>query len=87
MDMLKVMLKKYMTNRIMMKEKEKYNYKQGKTKKLIGLIKHQEVGKIDTKLAALSTKTHAYIVQKCDHKIKKSEFKKVTGIKSQHLKC
>lgn len=67
--------------------KRKRQLQAGKNKKLIGLIKHQEVGKIDTKLAALSTKAHAYIVQKCDHKIKNSEFKKVIGVKSQHLKC
>ena len=55
-------------------------------KKVIGLIKDETGGKIITNSAANPPKTYRYEVRIDDHEIKNSEFIKVKGIKSQHLK-
>ena len=75
MRMLKMTLKTYMANRIMMKEKEKDNYLQ--EKKLISLMKPEEFVKIVTKLRTTQNENICLYSTKKYHKIKDSEFEKV----------
>lgn len=78
MRMLKMTLKTYMANRIMMKEKEKDSYLQ--EKKLISLMKPEEFVKIVTKLRTTQNENICLYSTRKYHKIKDSEFKKVKGV-------
>ena len=74
------MLKKGLTLWVMIKEKEKYQYLKVKVRTVTSLIWGKDDGKIITKFAALKTKTHAYKVQKDNHKIKNSGIKMDKGV-------